>query len=76
MKDVACLIRRHFEGIAAWAQTRATNGVLEALNRCFQAAKRKTRGYSRLATIRTVIFLLADKLDFARVNPHFGAQPT
>jgi hypothetical protein len=36
----------------------------------FQAAKRKARGYGRLKTIRTVIFLLAGKLDFRTINAH------
>lgn len=75
MKEVAQLIRNHLEGIVAWAQTRQTNGFLEALNGLFQAAKRKARGYRRLSTIRTVIFLLAGKLDFHKLNPHV-AQPT
>lgn len=70
MKGVAQLIRRHFEGVIAWAQTRQTNGFLEALNGLFQAAKRKARGYGRFSTIRTVIFLLAGKLDFSKLNPH------
>ena len=75
MKEVAQLIRNHLEGIVAWAQTRQTNGFLEALNGLFQAAKRKARGYRNLDTIRTVIFLLAGKLDFSRLNPH-ALQPT
>ncbi|GIX27374.1 MAG: ISL3 family transposase ISMac21 [Burkholderiales bacterium] len=70
MKEVARLIRNHFEGIVAWTQTRQTNGFLEALNGLFQAAKRKARGYTRFATMRTVLFLIAGKLDFARINPH------
>jgi transposase len=70
MKDVARMIRNHLEGIVAWAKTRMTNGFLEALNGLFQAAKRKARGYRRLATIRTVIFLIAGKLNFHRINPH------
>lgn len=70
MKVVAKMIRAHIDGIAAWAQTRQTNGLLEALNGLFQAAKRKARGYGSFATIRTVIFLLAGKLDFAHINPH------
>ena len=70
MKDVAKLIRNHMEGIVAWAQTRQTNGFLEAVNGLFQAAKRKARGYGRFSTIRTVIFLIAGKLDFAQINPH------
>jgi hypothetical protein len=51
-------------------QTRQTNGFLEALNRLSQAAKRKARGYTRFATMRSVLFLIADKLDFTRINPH------
>jgi transposase len=70
MKDVARLIRNHLEGIVAWARTRQTNGFLEALNGLFQAAKRRARGYGRFSTIRTVIFLIAGKLDFTRFNPH------
>ncbi len=70
MKEVAKLIRRHFEGVIAWAQTRQTNGFLEALNGLFQSAKRKARGYGRFSTIRTVIFLIAGKLDFSKLNPH------
>jgi len=75
MKEVATLVRRHLEGIVAWAQTRQTNGFLEAINGLFQAAKRRARGFSRLSTIKTVIFLIAGKLNFAAVNPHAG-QPT
>lgn len=70
MKAVAKLIRNHMEGIVAWTQTRQTNGFLEAINGLFQAAKRKARGYKRFSTIRTVIFLIAGKLDFSRFNPH------
>jgi len=70
MKKVARMIRDHFEGIVAWAQTRQTNVFLEALNGLFQSAKRRARGYGSFSTIRTVIFLLAGKLDFSRINPH------
>ena len=76
MKEVARMIRTHIEGIVAWARTRQTNGFMEALNGLFQAAKRKARGYVRISTIRTVIFLLAGKLDFSKINPHVGAAPT
>ena len=75
MKEVAALVRRHLEGIVAWAQTRQTNGFLEAINGLFQAAKRRARGFTRLSTIRTVIFLIAGKLDFHAINPH-AQQPT
>jgi transposase len=70
MKDVASMIKNHFDGIVAWAQTQQTNGFMEALNGLFQAAKRSARGYTRLSTIRTVIFLRLGKLDFSQINPH------
>lgn len=70
MKEVAKMIRTHLDGIVAWTQTRQTNGFLEAINGLFQAAKRKARGYGNFSTIRTVIFLLAGKLDFSNINPH------
>ena len=70
MKAVASMIRKHFEGILAWVDTRQTNGFLEAINGLFQAAKRRARGYGRFRTIRTVIFLIAGKLDFSKLNPY------
>jgi len=75
MKEVAALVRRHLEGIVAWAQTRQTNGFLEAINGLFQAAKRRARGFTRLSTIRTVIFPIAGRLDSSKINPH-ATQPT
>jgi hypothetical protein len=30
LRDVAALVRRHFEGIVAWAQTRQTNRLKSA----------------------------------------------
>ncbi|MEP6502664.1 MAG: transposase [Betaproteobacteria bacterium] len=75
MKEVAGLVRLHMEGIVAWAQTRQSNGFLETINGLFQAAKRRARGFTRLSTIKTVIFLIAGKLDFQTINPH-ARQPT
>jgi transposase len=75
MKEVAAMVRRHLEGIVAWAQTRQTNGFLEAINGLFQAAKRRARGFTRLSTIKIVIFLIAGKLDFHAINAH-ARQPT
>ena len=73
MKKVAQMILDHFEGITAWAQTRQTNGFLEAINGLFQAAKRKARGYGRFQTMRTVIYLVAGNLNFSAINPHARA---
>jgi transposase len=70
MKQVAALIRAHFDGIVAWTKSRQTNGFIEAINGLFQAAKRKARGYTRFQTMKTVLFLIAGKLNFAAINPH------
>ena len=69
MKKVAGMIRKHFDGVIAWAQTRQTNGFLEAINGLFQAAKRKARGYGRFQTMRVVIFLVAGNLKFSDNQP-------
>jgi len=39
MKQVATMIRTHFDGIVAWTRSRQTNGFIEAINGLFQAAK-------------------------------------
>lgn len=59
-----------YPAVVASAQTRQTSGFLEAIHGLFQAAKRKAHGYGRFSAIRTVIFLIADKLDFSRFNSH------
>ena len=64
------MILNHFDGIIAWTQTRQTNGILEAINGLFQAAKRRARGYGAFETMRTVIFLVAGNLNFPSINPH------
>jgi len=74
MKTVARMIRKHHDGIIAWARSRQTNGFIEAINGLFQAAKRKARGYARFETMRTVLFLIAGKLDFSAFNPHVAGM--
>jgi transposase len=32
MKQVATMIRTHFDGIVAWTRSRQTNGFIEAIN--------------------------------------------
>ena len=73
MKRVAEMIRSHFHCVLAWAHSRETNGFTEGINGLFQAAKREARGYIRFRTIRTVIFMIAGKLNFSRINPYVAA---
>ena len=49
--------------------------LVEAINGLFQAAKRRSRGFTRIATLRPVISLIASRLDLKAINPHAG-QPT
>jgi hypothetical protein len=56
-----------------WVTSRQTHGFLEAINGLFQATKRKARGCGRFRTICTVIFLIAGKLDFSRINSYVAA---
>ena len=70
MKKVAEMVRTHFDGILDRVHSRQTNGFLEAIDGPFQAAKRKARGYGRFRTVRMVIFMIAGKLKFSRINPY------
>lgn len=69
IKEAAYTIKRHWYGIINWAFYKIDNGILEGFNSIFQAAKAKARGYKSTATIKTVIYILTGKLDFAKINP-------
>ena len=73
MREVVIMIRGHPDGIVAWAQSRQTTGFIEAINGLFQAAKRKARGYTRFQTMKTVIFLIAGRVNFGAANPDAAA---
>ncbi len=67
--EAAKSIKRHWDGVVNWANSRITNGLLEGFNSIFQAAKAKARGYKKIETIKTIIYVLTGKLDFSLVNP-------
>ena len=67
--EVAKTIKRHWYGIINWAKSKIDNGILEGFNSIFQAAKAKARGYKNTETIKTIIYILTGKLDFAKINP-------
>jgi transposase len=74
MVQVAQMVERHLEGILAHWKEGLTTAFMEGLNSLFSATKRKARGYGRFQTIRTVIFMIAGKLNFSSFNTHL--QPT
>ena len=47
IKKAACTIKRYWDGVIRWQNSKINNGILEGLNSVLQAAKRKARGYKR-----------------------------
>lgn len=69
--EAAHTIKRHWNGVINWIDYKISNGILEGFNSIFQAAKTKARGYKKTNTIKTVIYILTGKFDFAKINPYY-----
>jgi transposase len=63
----AGMLEAHWEGVTRWHETRVSNGLLEGLNSLIQAAKRRARGYRSARNYKTMIYLVAGKL---QPGPH------
>ena len=75
MIKVAKSIKRHWDGIVAYLQTRLTNGPAEAVNGLIQTAKRKSRGFRSFEYFRTIIYLIGSKLTFDLPSPIPASDP-
>jgi transposase len=64
MIEVAATVKRHWDGILRWFDSRIANGLIEGINSLVQAAKAKARGYRSVRNLETIIYLIAGKLDF------------
>jgi transposase len=64
MIDLAKMLRRHWDGVLRWFQSRISNGVLEGINSLIQAAKAKARGYRSTRNLIAMAYLVAGKLNF------------
>jgi len=62
--DAAHTIKRHWEGVLRWMESRITNGVLEGINGLIQAAKNRARGFRSTKNLITMVYLIAGKLEF------------
>jgi transposase len=71
MIKAAKTVKRHWEGIVRWYESRINNGILEGLNSVIQAAKSKARGYKTFRNYKIIVYLLTGKLDFSLVNHRF-----
>ena len=71
MVHVAKTIKRHWEGIISWYDSRINNGILEGINSLVQAAKSKARGYRTIKNFANIIYLLKGDLNFSAVNLYY-----
>ena len=62
------MVRKQWNKIVSYAESKITNAILEGFNSIFQAAKNKARGYKKFETIKAIIYLLTGKLDFTLIN--------
>jgi transposase len=61
--DAAHTVKRHWNGILRWFDSRIANGLIEGINSLVQAAKAKARGYRSIRNLKAVVYLVAGKLD-------------
>jgi transposase len=62
MVEAGRTMRRYFDGIINWFQSKVNNGILEGLNSLIQAAKARARGYRSDRNLITMIYLTVGKL--------------
>jgi transposase len=63
MIDAARTVKRHWDGILRWFESKIANGVIEGINSLIQAAKAKARGYRTTRNLKVMAYLIAGKLD-------------
>jgi transposase len=63
--EAARTLKRHWNGILRWHETRIANGILEGINSLVQAAKAKARGYRSSRNLKAMIYLTAGRLELA-----------
>jgi transposase len=61
--DAAQTVKRHWDGILRWFDSKIANGLIEGINSLVQAAKAKARGYRSIRNLKAMVYLLAGKLD-------------
>jgi transposase len=61
--DAARTVKRHWNGILRWFDSKIANGLIEGINSVVQAAKAKARGYRTTRNLKAMVYLIAGKLD-------------
>jgi transposase len=63
--DAAHTVKRHWDGILRWFDSKIANGLIEGINSLVQAARSKARGYRSIRNLTAMVYLLAGKLDLS-----------
>ena len=61
--EAARTIKRHRDGILAFIRSRITNGIVEGLTSKIKTALKRAYGFKTFANYRTIIYLVAGKLE-------------
>ena len=61
--EAAHTVKRHWDVIPRWFDSRIANGLIEGINSLVQAAKAKARGYRSIRNLKAIVYLLTGKLD-------------
>lgn len=72
VNQAAKTIKRHWEGILNWLESRITIGILEGFNNLIQAAKARARGYRQ--TVISSLWLISLPVNFNMIYPHESAR--
>lgn len=68
IKQAAYTIKRHWDGVVKWFESKINNGILEGLNSIIQACKAKARGYKTFKNFAIIAYLVTGDLKFNSVN--------
>ena len=61
--EAARTIKRHWDGVLRWFDSKIANGLIEGINSLVQAAKAKARGYRSTRNLKAIVYMIAGKLD-------------
>ena len=61
--EFAKTVKRHWDGILNYTESRITNGIVEGINSKIKTALKRAYGFKNFQYYRTIIYLVAGKLD-------------
>ena len=70
VKEAAYSIKRHWDGVLNWFDSKINNGILEGLNSIIQACKAKARGYKTIKNFKIIAYLVTGDLKLELINPN------